>query len=107
MWADVKSYISAFSSFKNSCSKKTKKNMLSGVDIKINFFSASDTDAEGIMKTCSSQPSFLLPKLGLVVHILIKNIPLYYRSDSCDLNMEIGKSYLIVLPCALGSVQSC
>ena len=82
--------------------------MLSGVDVKINFFSASDTDAEGVMKTCPSQPSFLLPKLGLGVHILIKNIPLYYWSDSCDLlSMEIGKSYLIVLQCALGSVQSC
>lgn len=65
--------------------------MLSGVDVKTNFFSASDTDTEGIMKTCSSQPSFLLPKLGLVVHIVIKNIPLYYWGDSCDLlSMEIG-----------------
>lgn len=60
------------------------------------------------MKTCSSRPSFLLPKLGLLVHILIENIPLYYWGDSCDLlSMEIGKFDLIVLQCALGSVQSC
>lgn len=59
------------------------------------------------MKTCSSQPSFLLPKLGLLVHVLIKNIPLYYWSNLCDLSMEIGKFYLIVLQCALGSGQSC
>lgn len=101
MWAEVKSYISASPSFK-------KKKSCCQVLMSKSTSSVPQTQmAEGIMKACSSQPSFLLPNLGLLVHVLIKNIPLYYWSDLCDLSMEIGKFYLIVLQCALGSGQSC
>lgn len=53
MWAEVKSYISASSSFK-------KKIMLSGVVVKINFFSTSDTDGRGNYENMLF-PAFLPP----------------------------------------------
>lgn len=100
MWAEVKSYMSASSSFKKyhavRCWCQNKLLQCLRHRCRGNY--------EDMLF-----PAFLPPpQIGLVVHILIKNIPLYFWSDSCDLlSMEIGKFYLIVLPYALGSVQSC